>query len=109
MERKDLLQHIDHPISPVYDGESHILILGSFPSVVSREEGFFYGHPKNRFWLVLAEVFSDKVPASVAEKKEFLLRHHIAVWDVIASCDIRGSSDSSIKNVIPNDISSIMI
>ena len=99
---------IIHPISPVYDKNSRILILGSFPSVKSREEGFFYGHPQNRFWKVVASVFSEDVPQSIEEKKAFLLRNHIAVWDVIKSCDIVGSSDASIKNVTANDLNEIL-
>ena len=87
-----------HPIPPIYNKESRILILGSFPSIKSREEGFFYGHPQNRFWKVVAKVFKEEAPQTISEKKEFLLRNHIAVWDVIQSCDIEGSSDSSIKN-----------
>ncbi len=103
-----VLQHIIHPIPPVYDKDSKILILGSFPSVKSREAGFFYGHPQNRYWKVLAGVFNDSIPATVPEKKEFLLKHHVAAWDVIASCDIEGSSDASIRNVIPNDLTVIL-
>lgn len=99
---------IQHPIEPVFDKESNILILGSFPSVKSREEGFFYGHPQNRFWKVLAEIWKESVPITIEEKKSFLLRNHIAVWDVIKSCDIEGSSDSSIKNVVANDIGVII-
>lgn len=97
-----------HSIPPVYDKQSEILILGSFPSVRSREEGFFYGHPQNRFWKVLAGVLECEVPRSVEEKKKFLLEYHIAVWDVIHACDIIGSSDSSITNVVPNDINRIL-
>ena len=99
---------IEHPIEPVYDIHSKILILGSFPSVKSRESGFFYGHPQNRFWKVLAAVTGQKVPQTVEEKKVFLLKNHIAVWDVIQSCTITGSSDSSIKNVVANDLSEIL-
>ena len=99
---------LTHPIAPVFDEKSDILILGSFPSVKSRETGFFYGHPKNRFWKVLAELSHEKVPETVPEKREFLLRNHIAVWDVIYSCDITGSSDSSIKNVTANDLDEIL-
>lgn len=99
---------IKHPIEPVFNQNSKILILGSFPSVKSREQMFFYGHPQNRFWRVLAEVFGVNIPETVDEKREFLLKNGIAVWDVIASCDIEGSSDSSIKNVIPNDIDIIL-
>jgi len=97
-----------HPIPPVWDGQAETLILGSFPSVRSRESGFFYGHPQNRFWRVLAGVFSDAVPASTAEKTDFLHRHRIALWDVIACCEITGSADSTIRNVIPNDLTEIL-
>ena len=99
---------IDHPIPPLYDGACTRLILGSFPSVKSREAGFFYGHPQNRFWKVMAGVFKDDVPRTVPEKRDFLLRHHVAVWDVIASCEITGSSDASIKNARANDLSRIL-
>ena len=99
---------IVHPIAPVFDETSGILILGSFPSVKSREADFFYGHPQNRFWKVIAAVFEEEVPQTVPEKKAFLLRNHIAVWDVIHSCDIEGSSDSSIRNVVPNDLGLIL-
>ncbi|MBQ8236734.1 MAG: DNA-deoxyinosine glycosylase [Oscillospiraceae bacterium] len=99
---------ICHPIEPVYNEESRILILGSFPSVKSREEMFFYGHPSNRFWQVLAAVFHRPVPVSVAQKRALLLSEKVALWDVIASCEITGSSDSSIKNVVPNDLSRIL-
>ena len=87
-------QHQIHTISPVYNEHSRILILGSFPSVKSREAGFFYGHPQNRFWKVLANVFQAEVPGTIEEKKAFLLEHRIAVWDVIGQCEITGSSDS---------------
>ncbi len=99
---------IIHPIPPVYNSESKILILGSFPSVKSREVGFFYGHKQNRFWKVMAEIFSDSIPETIDEKKTFLLENNIALWDVIASCDIEGSSDSSIKNVQVNDLNIIL-
>ena len=99
---------IQHPIPPVYDGRSSILILGSFPSVKSREVGFFYGHPQNRFWKVLSAVFEQPVPQTVAEKREFLLRNGVALWDVISSCEITGSSDSSIRNAVPNDLTLIL-
>lgn len=99
---------IQHPIAPVYDQYSTILILGSFPSVKSRETGFFYGHPQNRFWKVTAAVFGETVPDTIPEKREFLLRNHVALWDVIASCEIEGSADSSIKKVVPNDLSGIL-
>lgn len=97
-----------HEIAPVYNEDSKILILGSFPSVKSRESGFFYGHPQNRFWKVLAGILEVPVPVAIEEKKEMLLEHCIAVWDVIASCRITGSSDSSIKDVVPNDFEKIL-
>lgn len=97
-----------HTIAPVYDGASRILILGSFPSVKSRETGFFYGHPRNRFWKVLAGITGSAAPESVEEKRLFLLEHGIAVWDVIAACTIRGSSDASIRDVVPNDLTPIL-
>ena len=99
---------VQHPIQPVYDSRSRILILGSFPSVKSREAMFFYGHPQNRFWKVTASVFGCRVPQTVEEKRAFLLENRVAVWDVIASCEITGSSDSSIKNVTANDLSVIL-
>ena len=101
-------QHVCHTFSPVYDEHSKILILGSLPSVKSREAGFYYGHPQNRFWKVLAAVLSCPVSVSIQEKKEMLLEHRIALWDVIESCDIVGSSDSSIKNVVPADVGMLL-
>ncbi len=97
-----------HTIEPVFDENSRILILGSFPSAASREAGFFYGHPQNRFWRTLAEVFDSETPKTVDEKKAFLLTHRLALWDVIATCEIVGSSDSSIKNAVPNDLSRVL-
>ena len=102
------MTHVIHEIPPVYNKNSEILILGSFPSVKSREGQFFYHHKQNRFWKVLSAVVNDVLPETIDEKKEFLLRNHIAVWDVIASCDIEGSSDSSIKNAVPNNFSDIL-
>mgnify|MGYP000081379678 FL=1 len=99
---------ITHPFPPLYNDHSKILILGSFPSVKSREQMFFYGHPQNRFWKVTSSVFQCPLPTTIEEKRSFLLANCIALWDVIASCDIEGSSDSSIKNVIPNDPSPIL-
>ena len=101
-------KRITHPIPPVWDAHSRVLILGSFPSVKSRETAFFYGHPQNRFWRVLADVFSEPVPQLVAEKTAFLLAHGIALWDVIASCEISGSSDASIHSAVPNDLTEIL-
>ena len=102
------MSSIVHPIKPLYNKDSKILILGSFPSVKSREQMFFYGHPQNRFWKVLAAVLGTETPETVDEKREFILSHNIALWDVIASCEIDGSADSSIKNVVPNDLNEIL-
>ena len=103
---------IIHPIPPFFDADSRVLILGSFPSVKSREMMFFYGHPQNRFWRVLAAVFEDAsgdyYPKTVPERRAFLQKHHVAAWDVIHSCEITGSSDASIKDVVPNDLSVIL-
>ena len=107
---------VSHPIPPVWNEESRILILGTMPSPKSREAGFFYMHPQNRFWSVMAEVFGEsfKYPnnspdrsAAITERRDFLLRHHLAMWDVLASCEITGAADSSIKNAIPNDFTKI--
>ncbi len=98
----------EHPIPPIYDEHSKILILGSFPSVKSRKAAFYYAHPQNRFWKVTSAVFGEPIPGSEDEKRDFLLKNHIALWDVIASCDIIGSSDSSIKNVVVNDVRMIL-
>lgn len=97
-----------HNIPPLYDEKSRVLILGSFPSVKSREAAFFYAHPQNRFWPTLAAVLEEKTPKSVEEKKAMVLRHGIAMWDTIGSCEIVGSSDASITNVVPNDLSVIL-
>ncbi|MBQ1418362.1 MAG: DNA-deoxyinosine glycosylase, partial [Firmicutes bacterium] len=99
---------IVHPIPPFYNSDSEILILGSVPSVKSRETGFFYGHPQNRFWKVLAAICREEVPQTIAEKKTFLQRSRIALWDVIGSCEIEGSSDASIRGVVPNDLRVIL-
>ena len=101
-------QTVTHQFEPVFDEDSKVLILGTFPSVKSREQNFYYGHPQNRFWKTLAGILAVPVPGSIDEKKEFLLSHHIALWDVIASCSIEGSSDSSIRDVVPNDLSRIL-
>ena len=97
-----------HNIPPLYGEKSETLILGSFPSVKSREAEFFYGHPQNRFWRVLAGVFSAPVPETVEQKKKLVLENELALWDVIAECEITGSADTSIKNVKPNDIAGII-
>ena len=96
-----------HEIEPIFNRDSKILILGSFPSVKSREGHFFYNHPQNRFWKVLAKIFNCEVPQTIEEKKQFLLNNQIAVWDVIHSCSIEGSSDSSITDVVPNDFTEL--
>ena len=101
-------QHIIHPIPPLYDGHSRVLILGSFPSVKSREAMFFYGHPQNRFWPLMARLFDEPVPVTIEDKKKLALTHHIALWDSIHSCTIVGSSDSSIRDVVPNDLKVIL-
>lgn len=101
-------QKIKHPFDPICDEKSRILILGSFPSVKSREQSFYYGHPRNRFWIMLSGIYGEKTPLSVDEKKAFLKEHGIALFDVIQSCEIVGSSDSSIKNARPNDIRSLV-
>jgi hypoxanthine-DNA glycosylase len=97
-----------HPLAPVFNEDSNILILGSFPSVKSREGEFFYHHPQNRFWRVISTVFNEELPETVEEKRNILLRNNIALWDVVQSCEITGSADISIKNVIPNDIMPIL-
>ena len=100
-------EHIVHPFPPLFDNNSKILILGSLPSVKSREQMFFYGHPQNRFWPLIAELFKEPAPRDIEEKRQLVLRHGIALWDSIYSCDIIGSGDSSIKNVVPTDLSLI--
>ena len=99
---------IVHPFEPVFDNRSRVLILGSFPSVRSREEGFYYGHPQNRFWRVIAAVYGEAVPADLPAKKRLLIDHQLALWDAAAQCDIEGSRDSSISNTVPTDLSVIL-
>ena len=99
---------VAHPFDPVVSPESRVLILGSFPSVKSREQGFYYGHPQNRFWRVLAEIYHEPLPLTIEAKRALVLRHGLALWDVIASCDITGSSDASVKNAVPVDIARVM-
>ena len=101
-------QNIRHEFEPVFDSQSRVLILGTFPSVKSREQHFYYGHPQNRFWKVMAGLTGEELPKTVEEKKALLLRHGIAVWDVIERCDIKGSSDSSIRNVVPADLRRVL-
>jgi hypoxanthine-DNA glycosylase len=108
MIKDERYKTITHPLQPFYDSHSKVLILGSFPSVKTREMKFFYGHPQNRFWPVLERLFAEPVPPDVPGRAAFLSRHHIACWDVIYQCDIIGSSDASIKNVIPTDLVPIL-
>lgn len=104
----DAYQTLDHTFEPVWDIKSEILILGTFPSVKSRENHFYYGNPQNRFWKLIAKIYGEQPPASIEEKKSLILRHGLAIWDVVAKCDIIGSSDSSIRNVVPADIAGLM-
>lgn len=97
-------ERLVHPFPPLVDSESRVLILGSFPSVKSREQQFFYGHPQNRFWRMLAAVCGEDTPATIEEKTSLVLSHHFALWDSIGSCTITGSSDASVRNVVPTDI-----
>lgn len=99
---------IVHPFPPLFDEKSKTLILGSFPSVKSREAMFFYGHPQNRFWRLTARLFGEAEPVDIEEKKRLMLSHHVALWDTIRSCTITGSSDNSIRDVVPNDLSIIL-
>lgn len=101
-------QHHTHEFAPVFDENSKVLILGTFPSVKSREQQFYYGHPQNRFWKVLSYITKEPIPSTICEKKHLLLTHNIAIWDVIQSCEIIGSSDSSIRNVVPADIPGLL-
>ena len=100
--------YVTHPFGPLYGKESRVLILGSFPSVKSREQNFFYGHPQNRFWKVISAIFGEPVPVAIDDKKLLILNNKLALWDSIASCEITGSSDSSIRNARANDISIIL-
>lgn len=102
------MNYLQHPFGPLFNENSHVLILGSFPSVKSREQNFFYGHPQNRFWRVIAAVFDKPVPQNIEEKKQLILTNGLALWDSIASCEITGSSDASIRNARANDIDIIL-
>ncbi|MGO5096575.1 DNA-deoxyinosine glycosylase [Agathobaculum sp. LCP25S3_E8] len=102
------LQTVVHTIPPLYDRHSRVLLLGSIPSPKSREVGFFYGHPQNRFWRVLAAVLGEEMPQTIDEKRAMCLKHHVALWDTIARCDIVGASDTSIRNAVPNDIGKLV-
>ena len=101
-------EHITHSFAPIFDEHSNILMLGTMPSPKSREQGFYYGHPRNRFWKVLSDVCSEELPVSIDQKISFALSRHIAIWDVLASCDICGADDSSIRNPVANDMDIIL-
>lgn len=103
-----MTERVNHQFPPVFDRNSRVLILGTMPSPRSREQGFYYGHPRNRFWPVLAEVLGEACPETVEEKKAMVLRHGIALWDVLASCEIRGADDASIRNPVANNMSEVM-
>ena len=102
------LTHVTHEFPTLFDADSEVLILGSIPSPRSREQGFYYGHPQNRFWKVMAAVLKEPLPETIDEKKAMLLKHHIALWDSLEECDIAGASDSSIKNPVPTDIPALL-
>ena len=102
------MDHVTHAIAPVFDRRSRALVLGTMPSPASRAAGFFYMHPRNRFWPVMAAVFGAETPEGVEARRAFALEHRFALWDTIASCDIAGASDSSIANVVPNDIAALV-
>ena len=103
-----MLIHVKHEFDPVFDGQSEVLILGTLPSVKSREQKFYYGHPRNRFWEVIAGLYGERRPETIGEKKALLLAHHIALWDVLDSCEIEGASDASIRNPVPNHMCEIL-
>ena len=102
------MSYVEHPFPPVAGPGSHVLILGSFPSVRSREEGFFYGHPRNRFWPLLAALYSEDTPLTIPARRDLILRHGLALWDVIASCRIEGSSDATVRDAVPVDIRRVL-
>ena len=102
------MERVTHEFQPVFNRDSRVLILGTFPSVKSRQQQFYYGHPQNRFWRVTSALLKKEVPVTIEEKKKMLLDGHIAIWDVIDTCDIEGSSDSSIRNVKANDIGGLL-
>lgn len=102
-----MAKSITHPFEPLFDENSTTLILGSFPSLLSRANDFYYGNPHNRFWPMLAELYHEKLPGNNSERKALILRHHLALYDTIYSCEIKGSSDASISHVVPADLSLI--
>lgn len=101
-------ERVSHELEPVFDERSRVLILGTMPSPKSREAGFYYMHPQNRFWRMLAKVLGEPFPRTIPERRELCLRHNIALWDVLARCEINGASDSSIKSAVPNDIPALL-
>ncbi|HAX72406.1 MAG TPA: DNA-deoxyinosine glycosylase [Firmicutes bacterium] len=101
-------EHVSHTLAPIFNPQSKVLMLGTMPSPKSREVGFYYGHPQNKFWKVMSDLFQEEIPQTIEEKEAFLYRHHIALWDVLQSCDIKGADDSTIKNPVPNDLSVIL-
>ncbi|MCQ2512619.1 MAG: DNA-deoxyinosine glycosylase [Lachnospiraceae bacterium] len=103
-DEKNKYIHVTHEFEPLFDERSEILILGSIPSPKSREQAFYYGHPQNRFWKVMAAVLNENIPETIEEKKQMMAKHHIALWDSLEECDIIGASDSSIRNPVPTDI-----
>lgn len=103
------MEHIIHPLAPVFDANSRVLILGTMPSPKSRTAGFYYAHPQNRFWRVLSAVYQEPLPESKEEKQRFVLRHGIALWDVVKECDIIGASDASIRNPVANDVAALLV
>lgn len=108
MKKQTKYESLSHEFVPVFDKDSKVLILGTFPSVKSREQNFYYGHPQNRFWKVIARLADSETPQTIEEKKTLLLQNGIAIWDVIESCEIVGSSDSSIRNVVPADLNQVL-
>ena len=105
---KNVRTRVTHEFPAVYDRDSRVLLLGSIPSPKSREVGFYYGHPQNRFWKVLAAVLGETIPETIPQKKAMLKRHHIALWDVLESCTIVGASDTSIEDAVPNKIAALV-
>lgn len=101
-------EYVTHDFEPVFDEHSRVLMLGTMPSPKSREVGFYYGHPRNRFWKVVSDVCGEPLPETIGDKKAFALRNKIAVWDVLAGCEIKGAEDSSIRNPVPNDMCRIL-
>lgn len=103
-----MAQRLTHTLAPVFDAHSRVLVLGSFPSPLSRQTGFYYGNPRNRFWPVLAAAWDEPVPQTVEQRRDFALLHHVALWDVIAECSITGADDGSIRDVVPNRLSTVL-